>query len=156
MIRKSMFLGLTLVLVVALVFLVIKGRQAEKEQAGKPVEIVRKSESTPTRALRPPDLEIVESNMRLQDGGPGGNQARTAYHQVSIRNNGQSSYGEIQLKFSYLDRGGKVIDARTYSITQGIQPGATLGVADIAIGNLPAAAAGSRAAIVYADLAPGP
>jgi len=154
MIRKSMFLGLTLVLVVALVYLVIRGRQAEKEQAGKPVEIIQKSKSTPTRELGPPDLEIVDSGIRLQEGGKEGDQARTAHHQIAIRNNGHSAYGEIQLRFSYLDRGGKVLVARTHSITQGIQAGETLRVADIAIGDLPAAAAGSRTEIASADLAP--
>jgi hypothetical protein len=104
--------------------------------------------------LGPPDLEIVESGMRLQEGGAEGDQARTAHHQIAIRNNGQTAYGEIQLRFSYLDRGGKVLVARTHSITQGIRAGERLRVADIVLGDLPAAAAGSRAEIASADLAP--
>ncbi|MBP1624567.1 MAG: hypothetical protein H6Q07_2587, partial [Acidobacteria bacterium] len=53
MIRKSLFWGLTLVLVVALISLIVRGRRLEKQQAGKSVEVVQESEPSPIRVLAP-------------------------------------------------------------------------------------------------------
>jgi len=151
-----MFLGLTLVLVVALVNLIIRGRRLEKEQAGRVVEVVQKSRPSLTRVFRPQDLEIVDSKMQLEENAGVKSQARAARHEIEIRNNGNVPYGEIQIRLLYLNRSGKVLTARTSSVARGILPGATLKVDDIVVGDLPDTVADCRVAIDYADLGPPP
>ena len=156
MIRRSLFLGLTLVLVVALVTLIIRGRRLEKQQIGRIVEVVQKSKPTPTRALSPPDLEIVQSKMQLEREAGRKGPLRTARHQIELRNSGSVPYAATQLRFAYLDRGGKVLDTRTHTVAQGILPGAILKVTDIVVSDLPSAVANCRASIDYADFGPAP
>lgn len=134
-----------LVLVVALVNLIFRGRRLEKEQAARLVEVVQDSKPTETRALIPKDLEVVQSNMKLEKAG-------SARHAVEIRNNGAVPYNNIALKFAYLDRNGKIITARNYSIAQTVLPGSTVQIPDIAMGGVPATADGCRTTIVYADI----
>jgi hypothetical protein len=151
MIRKSLFLGLTLVLIVALINLIIRGRRLEKEKSSKLVEVVKDSEPTPTRVLAPQDLEIIQSTMKLVREAAV-KQLPTARHEIEIRNVGKVSYGEIQLRVVYLDRNGKVLTTKTRSIAQTILPGITLKFADILIDGVPASAAACRVTIVYADM----
>jgi len=152
MIRRSMFWGLTLVLIIALAALILRGRRMEKQQAGRLVEIVQKSQPTPTRALAPPDIEIVRATMRLEKGAGGKARDLTAHHEIEIRNNGSVPYGEIQLRFTYLGGSGKPLAYRTHTLEEGITPGAILKMTGIVFGDLPDAAANSRASVDYADL----
>jgi hypothetical protein len=149
-----MFLGLTLVLIVALVTLIIKGRRLEKQQAGRAVEVVQKSKPSPTRAFSPRDLEIVHSKMQLEEKAGEKNQTHAARHEIEIRNNGSVPYGEIQFRFVYLDRSGKVLATKTRSVDQSVLPGATLNMTDIVAEDLPNSAADCRVSIDYADLGP--
>ena len=144
MIRKYLFLGLTLVLIVALVNLIIRGRRLEKQQAGKSVETIKESKPTPTRVLRPDDLEIIGSSMQRGAAGP-------ALHTVEIRNNGHYSYSRIQLRIAYMDRGGKLLETKHYSIVRDISPGWTR-VTDIRVEAVPDLAARAQVTIDYADL----
>lgn len=150
MLRKSLLWGLTLVLVVALVSLIIRGRRLEKEQAGRLVEVVQDSKPTQTRALTPQDLEVVQSNMKLEKA------ADSAKHAVEIRNNGAVPYDNIALKFVYLDRSGKVVTTKNYSVIQTVMPGSTVQIPNISMDGIPAAAAGCRTSIVYADIGHSP
>jgi len=152
MLRKYLFLGLTLVLVVALVNLIIRGRRLEKQQASRRVEVVEQSKPTATRVLAPQDLEITQSKMWFEEAAGGRNQSQTARHEIEIRNNGHVAYSRIQLSFEYLDRRGNVSSTKTHPITRTILPGAELKVSDIRIEGLPGSAASSRVAIVYADI----
>jgi hypothetical protein len=152
MIRKSLFWGLTLVLVVALVFLMVRGRRMEKKQSGRLVEAIQQSKSTPTRVLGPQDLEIIQSKMHLQGEAGATKPFLAAHHEIEIRNNGNVPYGEIQLRFAYLDRSGKVLITKTHSATQGILPGAILKLADIMVDGLPAATTSFRVTVAYADI----
>ena len=145
MIRKYLFLGLTLVLIVALVNLIIRGRRLEKQQAGKSVETIKESKPTPTRVLRPDDLEIIGSSMQRDAAGP-------ALHTVEIRNNGRDSYSRIQLRIAYMDRGGKLLETKHYSIFRNISPGGRTRVTDIRVEGVPDLAARARVTIDYADL----
>ena len=61
MLRRSLFFGLTLVLMVGFIFLTVRGCRQEEEPAGPPAETVEKSPATAVRALKPADLEIVRS-----------------------------------------------------------------------------------------------
>ena len=152
MIRKSLFWGLTLVLLVALVSLIIRGRRMEKGQAGRLVEVTQESPPSATRVLAPQDLQIVQSTTQLQEEPSGKRKSQTARHEIEIRNNGNVPYGRIQFRFDYLDRSRKTVATRNYSIVKTIMPGAALKLADIKADGIPALTASCTASVVYADI----
>lgn len=145
MIRKYLFWGLTLVLLVAIINLIVRGRRLEKEQAAKGNEIVQQSKPEATRVISPRDLAVSTAAMRLEPGG-------TARHSVEIRNTGSHPYSRIQIRFVYLDASSKTVAERTHIIAETIKPGALLR-SDIVIKEAPSSAVRSEASILYADLA---
>jgi hypothetical protein len=152
MIRRSLFVGLTLVLMLGFIFLTIRGCRQEEEPAGLPVETVEKSEATATRALKPADLEIVRSKMVLERSAGTTKPSFSARHEIEIFNRGNVPYKEMRLNFVYLSRTGKVLETRTHSISQTILPGTTLKQTDIRMDGFSESAAESRVSIVYADI----
>jgi hypothetical protein len=153
MLRKSLFWGLTLVLVVALVNLIIRGRRLEKQRAQEMVEVVQESKPTPTRVFAPWDLQVIQSKMQLEKDPAGNRESQAARHEIEIRNSGSVPYLEIQLKFNYFNRAGKELVSRTQIIPQRILPGALLIVTGIVVREVPASATDSRVVIVSADIA---
>jgi len=156
MIRKSLFWGLTLVLVVALISLIVRGRRLEKQQAGKSVEIVQESEPSPIRVLAPQDLEISRSAVFLEKVSNGTGKSQAARHEIELRNNGTAAYGSVQLSFEYVDRGGTPIETRHRAVEAALSPGTALRLGDITMEGLPLAAADCRTALMYAELKPSP
>ena len=156
MLRKSLFWGLTLVLVVVIVNLVVRGRRLEKEKADQVVEVVQESKPSPTRVLGPQDLDIVQSKMILEGASDMKPQSHAARHEIEIRNNGDVAYGEILLRFSYLDGMGKVRATKTQSVIRTLMPGAALVLSDILIDSIPASTADCRVSVVYADIGHAP
>jgi hypothetical protein len=153
MIRKSVFWGLTLLLVVALISLVLQGGRLEKQQADKPTEVTQESVSTPTRVLKPKDLEVVRSKMRLEKKGDANTQSLCAWHEIEILNAKEgTAYEKIQLSIDYMDRRGKVLATKLYSAAGTIMPGDILRLADIKIEGLPVQTANSRAVIIFAEI----
>ena len=156
MLRKTLFWGLTLMLVAVIVSLVVRSRREEKKQASTIGEVVRQSKPTATRALSPQDLVIVEAKMDLAaaDGKPlaKDQSTATAHHQVVVRNDGPVEYSNMQLKFTYLDRADKVLESKTYVVAKPIPPGQTVSLGDISIDGVPAAATHCVTKILYADL----
>jgi len=147
MIRKSFFWGLTLVFVVALVSLILRGCHMEKQQSAKPDEIVQQSQSSPTKVLRPEDLQIVSSTMQR------GN-SRTA-HEIEIRNNGIVRYSGIQLAFTYLNQAGKVLLKKTHVLDGvSIPPGSSFTARNVSVEGVPASAAKLQVSILSADMLP--
>jgi hypothetical protein len=156
MIRKSLFLGLTFVLIVALIALIVRGYKMDKEQAGRPSEKVEQAKPTPTRVLTPRDLEIVGMKMVLPRDEDVKKSAFEAHHEIEIHNNGTVPFKDIQLRFVYFDRREKALTSRFYSIAQSIPPGTALKLNDITINDIPAPAVNSKAAIICADIASAP
>jgi hypothetical protein len=152
MIRKSLFWGLTLVLVVALISLIVRGRRLEKEQAQQMVEVVRESKATPIRVFAPRDLQVIRASMQLEKDPGDNDKIRAARHEVEIRNSGSLPYSDIQLKFNYTSRNGRELATRTQSIPQKILPGTTLNT-EATLTDIPASTADSQVAIISADLA---
>jgi len=152
MIRRSLFWGLTLVLIVALTFLINRSCRLEKEQAQQLVETIEQAKPSSTRALEPRDLKIVQSKMELESADSGDKTSSTARQEIEIYNGGNAPYREIQLRFAYRDRSGKVIASKTYSVTQTIRPGGALKLDNIKIADIPSSAATLQATIVYADI----
>ncbi len=149
MIRKSLFWGLTIVLLAALVNLIIRGRRLEKQQAAQAQQTVQQSKPSPTRVLSPQDLEIVNRAMPLDP-------RHTSIPGFEIRNDGSVAYSQIQLKFSYLDRRGKVLLTKNHLLAQTLKPGATLKVPDLPAEGIPADAVSVELSISHADIGPAP
>lgn len=156
MIRKSLFWGLTIILVAVIINLMIQGRRLEKEGAGQVVEAIQESKPSSTRVLGPRDLEIVRSKIMVENESDMKRQSYTARHEIEIQNNGNVSYGEICLRFTYLDGKGDILATKTRSINRTLLPGADLTISDIMIGDIPATTTNSRATIVYADVGHAP
>ena len=123
MLRRSLFLGLTALLAAVLVFLVIRGRNEEKKQPPRVVEIVKDYKQTPTRMISPPDLEIVR---------------RAAPADAVIRNNGAVAYSNPDIEIAEISRDGSVVASETVRIEKVIPPGQEIAIDD------PAVAAASR------------
>jgi hypothetical protein len=155
MIRKYLIWGLTFVLIAAVIFLGIRGRRLEKQQATQVVEVVKESEPTATRSWAPRDVEIVIAKMML-DETSGKKQNLAARHHIELRNNGQIPYIRIQLNMEYLDGRGKVLEARPYRVDQTIPQGSAIKLDDIKIDKLPTSTADCRVAVIYADVKPAP
>jgi hypothetical protein len=146
MIRKSVFWGLTLVLVVALVSLIVRGRKFEKQQqAARSAEFVQPSKPTSTRVLTPTDLEVVNPTMPLPPG-------HAAMPEIEIRNNGNVAYSRIELKFIYLDTAGKTLTTKMHSVDRILGPGKSIKVTDMPSQEIPASAAKFQAYVLYADM----
>ncbi len=145
MIRKSLFWGLTLVLVVAIVGLIIRGRKLEKQQADESRGFVQQSKPTATRVLSPRDLGVIESTMEVDS-------LRSARHRIVIRNHGSTAYNGIQLKVVYLDAGNTVVDARSYAAPGIIPPAGSLRITDMSLAGIPATAVRCRVSIISADI----
>ncbi len=153
MIRKWLFWGLTLLLVAVLVSLIVQGHRLEKQKADQPVEIVQESTPSATRVFAPRDIQLLQSDLRLEERTDNSGQRSIARHEIELRNSGTVAYDEIQLSFDYKDRNGKVLASRTHSIAQTILPDSTLKLVDIVIDNIPKPTSDFSVSILYADLA---
>ena len=153
MMRKWLFIGLTVVLAAALVALVVQGRRLEKKAAQSPrsVEQVRESAPSATRVLAPSDLEIVESGFTLRPGAGG----KECVHRLVVRNRGNVGYASIMARFTYLAPGGKALGRRTARVNQPVPPGQATSLGEIVLEGIPDRAVACRAEIASADLEPG-
>ena len=160
MFRKSLFLGLTMMLAAVLVYLVIQGRRQEKQEqtTSRPVEIVRESPPSLTRVIAPDDIGIIESKMELGSPGakavPAVSVGVTATHQFVVRNNGRTAYHSFVLKLSYVGQREKVLQTRMVPVAEGLKPGQERSITDIKVENVPAGASRCMAHIASADLEP--
>lgn len=150
--RRYLFLGLTLVLIVALTNLIIRGYRREKEQARQMVETVEEAKPSSTRVFNPQDLRVLKSIMEPQPGIPKGEPLRNAMPQVEVLNGGSVTYREILLKFVFLSPAGHKLETKTYLINKPIAPGETIRITDIGIKDIPAEASDLETTIVYADI----
>jgi hypothetical protein len=156
MMRKYMFGGLTLFLVAALVFLVIRGREMEKLKENTSNEEIEESKLSPTRVLTARELKIVHAKMTLLKQSPNEPSFQSAQHEIEIRNLGSASYFGIQLLFEYLNSHGKTIEKRPHGISKTLSPGGVLLLSDIKIDKLPVSISDCKVIIVSADLAEAP
>jgi hypothetical protein len=152
MIRKYLFGGLTLILVIALIFLILRSDRIKERPTGKSVEVSQESKPTATRVLKPHDVLILQSNLQLEKESGGTKQSQAARHNIELRNSGNISYSNIQLSFAYLDLRGKTLTIKAYTITDTLAPGFTLKLADIKITSLPVSVANCKIAVSYADI----
>jgi len=157
MIRRQLFLGLTLVLLIVLAFLITRGRRAEQQQAEQSAETfgtpIEKAPMSPTRALTPKELNIVRFETSWTRGSGEENAGVSARHELEIRNTGDVSYKGLRIKTDYLDKKRKSLATRIVVIDKSVPPGNTLTIPDVIAENLPSATVDCRIAIVSADIA---
>jgi hypothetical protein len=153
MISKYLFGGLTLVLLVALGFLVIRGRKLEKMGEGRTKEVIQESKPSPTRVLTPRELKIVQAKMALSKQSPDKATSQSAQHEIEIQNLGPTSYSGIQVVFEYLNSKGKTIATKPHFINKVLPPKGVLHISDIKITDLPAYIADCKVVVAGADLA---
>jgi hypothetical protein len=150
--RKSLFFGLTLVLISVLVYLVVQGYRMDKERLQQgAADVVETIKPTPIRALEPEDLEITAVSMSL-DSNAANSQGTTTEHRIEIRNSGDISYYGIQLKLIYLDGSGAELGSQFQQVMEQIPPGLTVLSLKIPSSSIPQGAVDFRSTIVYADM----
>ena len=152
MVRKWLFGGLTIVLMVALVSLIIQGNRLERQKASQRVEIIQEAEPSPIRVLAPKDIKLIQSKMRIEPASGKAKQTDIARHELEIRNTGSVRYEKIQLSFDYLGPKGKALATHTYAVDQTILPGTSLFLGDIVIDDVPHSAADCTVTVVFADI----
>jgi hypothetical protein len=149
--RRLLFLGLTLALGSVLVSLVVQSRRRQGQRTA-PAAAVRTAQPTPTRVVRPEDLEIVESSTGF---GPGGSMGVVvARHRLVIRNNGRVAYRDLVLELAYVGRSGESVDARRRTVEGPLAPGGVLTLDDLVESGVPARARAARFTIATADIEP--
>jgi hypothetical protein len=145
MLRRSLMLGLTLMLGVVLVWLIINGHKEEVRQKAAPTEIVKDAGLSATRVVAPTDLEVSESRP------PGAANTKTPAG-VEIRNRGKLAYRNIMLQVTCLGADGKVLDTRTRLVVETVAPGQSLTLSDLALESIPRGTARFGFSILYGDL----
>ena len=154
MFRRQIFYGITLILIIVVVFLLMRGRSAEKEQqTAQNVKMTEVASATPSRvrAILPRDLEIVSAEVSwTRDSGE--KDTVTASHNISIRNTGGAFFVSLWIRMEYIDEKGRPVEIRTHEVKESVLPGETLSISDIIIDGLPAAALDFHTTILSADL----
>jgi hypothetical protein len=153
-IRKYLFGGLTIVLIVALTNLMIRGYRLDKKKAQQLVETVEEATPSSTRVLNPQDLKIVQSKMELQPAPGKEKESIAARHEVEISNSGIVTYKDIQVRFIYLSPKGDQLGARTQLIEKPVPAGTTLKLSNISISDVPASVTRLETTILCADIQP--
>ena len=157
MIRRQLFLGLTLVLLIVLAFLIMRGRRAERQQAEQSADTfempIEEAPMSPTRVLTPKELNIERAETSWTRGSGEENAGVSAQHELEIRNMGDVSYKSLRIKADYLDKKGKSLATRIVAIDKSVPHGETLTILGVTAENLPAAAVDCRVTIVSADIA---
>ena len=153
MYRRQIFYAITLILLAIIIFLLLRGRSAEKERAAQNtrLEQIASIPPSPVRAILPRDLEIVSAEVSWSRN-PDEKNAVAAHHDITIRNNGGGSYDKVWLRLEYVDGEGKSVDIRTHEVNGSLLPGRTTRVPEIMLDGLPDGAADFRVSILSADL----
>jgi hypothetical protein len=158
MIRKSVFWGLTLVLVVVLVSLIVQSRRLEKQSTPTVTEVVKTAQSSPIRLVAPQDLKVVRSEVRFikpsTENAPIADPQPAAELEVSIENRGPDPYINVQLRFTYLGGAKNVLESRNYLVDKPLPPGQTTSVGIIKVDDAPKNAVKCNVTIVSTDFEP--
>ena len=153
MFRRQLFYGITLILLVVIIFLLLRGRSAEKERAAQNINIeqIALEQPSPVRAVLPRDLEIVDSQVSWTRNSNEKN-ASEAHHDITIHNISKGSYVSLWLRMDYIDEAGRLVENRTHEVNKALPSGATLRLSDITIEGLSDTVSGFRVTILSADL----
>ncbi len=155
MFRRSIFLGLMVLLGSVLAYMVLSARKQEKRISSPPAEIVRQSKPSATRVLAPPELQVLDSTVEILPPSPGSGPAAeiAARYSVTVRNQGTSRYKGFMLKFECLAASGNSVETRSLQISQELPPGGTVRLQDLLMEGLPVKVRRCSVSLAWADLA---
>lgn len=155
MFRRSIFLGLMVLLGSVLVYMVLSARKAEKRAVSPPAEIVRQSKPSATRVLAPADLRVVDSSMEIlpPSSGSGAVPEIAVRQYVTVRNEGKSHYSGFMLQFDYSTASGRPAETRTHRVSQDLPPGEAATLRDLLMEGLPGRVKHCSISVAWADLA---
>ncbi len=152
MFRRAIFLSLIALFVFVIVWTLVRPYQGKKPppQQG---EIVKQSKPTPTRVLRPADLQVTLSEIELigRDSSSKHKDTR-AKHRLTIQNNGSVAYRNIMLEFAYQDRKGKTTKTNTCLLEETVAAGHTVSIPEFVADSVPAQTTSCVVAIRHADM----
>lgn len=148
--RFKFLLGLSLMLVVLVLYQVLHAptRPVAPQQALSKIE--QPSKPTPIRVLRPVDLEVVETSLE-----PTGNRSdanANVTHRVLIGNRGKVAYGNINIEIRYLDASAVTLSMRRHRIVGPVSPGSTITLGDLHQLGIPLKTASASVRILFADM----
>jgi hypothetical protein len=153
MIRRSLFLGLTLILFGAVAYLAFKSqREAAGPQLPQYAEVTQEAKQSLTRVLNPDDLKMVASGQRGIGGISESKEATPPGCAVSFRNAGSVPYCNLQIKITYRDKNEKSLETRNLNVKGVIPAGGMLDSGGIFAENAPAGTAGCEVAVLSADI----
>jgi hypothetical protein len=148
--RRYLFWGLTLMLAAVLASLVLQSRRREAARAkGSPPEIVRVAPATPTRIVRPADLELAEPRLELAAAAQG---VRVAEYTVAVLNKGTVAYRDPMLELTCSDRAGRIVESRRHKLDGVIPPGKAFAAERVREESLPAGVARCTLAVLWAEI----
>lgn len=158
MIRKSVFWGLTVVLVAVLVSLIVRSRSIEKQSTPKVTEVVKTAQSSPIRILAPQDLKVVKSDLKFVElapqSAPNANAPSMPELEVSLENRGPAPYVGVQMHITFLGTRQNILGSRNYLAEQVLPPGQTTSIGNIKLDDVPKKAAKCEVTIISADFEP--
>jgi hypothetical protein len=153
MIRRSMFFGLTLILIGAIVFLAFKSqREAAAPQLPQVTEITQEAKPSLTRVLNPSDLKMVESGQQAAGGVNEPKGSIPPGCAMSFRNVGSVPYCNLQIKLAYWGKNEKSLEIRNITVKGVIPAGGMLDSGGIFAENAPAGTAKCEVAVLSADI----
>jgi len=155
MFRRSIFLGLMVLLGSVLVYMILSARKQEKRIASPAAEIIHQSKPSATRVLSPTDLQVTESTTAIlrpaANSGPvAGNSAR---HSVTLRNQGPRRYKGFMLKFNYLTASGSTVETRSHQVSRELPAGETVRLQEMVMEGLSGKVKACSVSLAWADLA---
>jgi len=156
MFRRAIFLSLTALLALVIVWTLIRPYQGTKPPPQTTGEIVKQSKPSPTRVLRPADLKVTLSEIELIDPDSSSKQRRDhrAKHHLVIQNNGGVAYRNIMLELAYQDSRGKTAKTDTRLLEETVAAGQVVSIPEFVAESVPARTASCIVSIRYADMEP--
>ncbi len=153
MFRRSIFLGLLVLLGAVLVYMVLSARREEKRTSSPPAEIVRQSKPSATRVLAPADLRVTDLSIEILPASNGSTPEVAARHSVTVRNEGTRHYSGFMLRFDYSTASGRGVETRSHHVSQDLQPGGVVRLQDLLMEGLPGKVKHCSVSVAWADLA---
>lgn len=154
MFRKWIFLGLMVVLGAVLISLILQSRKPEPKTS--PVfEVLKQSKPTALRVFSPKDLEIVNQETELvREAGrmESGGVQTSAHHRMTIRNQGSVSYGAVEIEFTYLGPGKRILGSESQHVAVLVPAGETIQIDGITTMPIPASTTRCTARILFGEL----
>jgi len=158
MIRRSVFWGLTVVLVAVLVSLIVQSRRLETQSAPTVTEVVKTAQSSPIRVIAPQDLMVVGSDIRLvnpsTESAPAADAGSAAELEVSVDNRGSEPYTGVLLRFTYLGSANNALRSQDYLVEKQLPPGQITSTGTIKMDDVPKNTVKCEVTIVSADFEP--